>query len=694
MQKTKKHRKSITNKTSRIIFVLLFLFAIGSICAQGTPGLAFTSINNGTAYEVSRGTANAAHIEIPDTYNGLSVTKIADSAFYGYSGLTSITIPNSVTNIGYLAFYSCTGLTSVTIPNSVTSIGREAFSGWIGLTSITIPSSVTSIEYNPFTYCSSLETIVVSDENTYFRGEGNNLIRNSDNALVAGTMNSVIPDNVTSIGIWAFLGYTGLSSINIPNSVTSIGNQAFYGCSDLTSISIPNSVTSIGGWAFQDCIGLTSVIIGNGVTSIGIYPFQGCTGVTSFSVDSDAAVRAFSGSTSLTTVTIGNSVTNIGATAFTGCTGLNSIFIPNSVTNIGAQAFRDCTSLNSIFIPNSVTSIGLWTFRDCTNLTIYAEAASQPESWHEDWNYSNRPVVWNSADMILLPPTNLNSYVSGYDITLTWDAPLSSIVPLESYRIFQENNLLADEHDTLMFIDSRSTHGTYNYQVMAVYSGGISAPITTTATILPPRIVLNPAENFNFGEQAVNNETEQEIGIMNTLGGVLIVNNIIMAAGSSQMFSLVLPEMPINIIGGESASFVIVYQPTTIDSHSGVIMINNNTDEPVILLQITGSATNVSDDDIVNMPIATELRGNYPNPFNPETVIRFSVALESIVLIDIYNIRGQKVRSLLNDFVNRGEHSVVWNGRDDSGSAVGSGVYFYRMITDDAVFVKRMMLMK
>ena len=130
---------------------------------------------------------------------------IADSAFEGCTGLTSITIPNSVTSIGYEAFLGCTGLTSVTIGGSVTSIGSSAFRNCTGLTRVTIP------------------------------------------------------DSVTSIGEHAFQNCTGLTSITIGGSVTSIGGGAFYGCTGLTSITIPNSVTSIDSYAFFYCTGLTSI---------------------------------------------------------------------------------------------------------------------------------------------------------------------------------------------------------------------------------------------------------------------------------------------------------------------------------------------------------------------------------------------------------------------------------------------------
>ena len=85
--------------------------------------------------------------------------KLGDWAFYGCSGLTSLTIPSGVTSISEYAFYGCSGLTSLTIPSSVTSIGNYAFDGCRGLTSLTIPSGVTSIGEWAFANCSGLTSI-------------------------------------------------------------------------------------------------------------------------------------------------------------------------------------------------------------------------------------------------------------------------------------------------------------------------------------------------------------------------------------------------------------------------------------------------------------------------------------------------------------------------------------------------------
>ncbi|MCL2065330.1 MAG: T9SS type A sorting domain-containing protein [Candidatus Cloacimonetes bacterium] len=106
-----------------------------------------------------------------------------------------------------------------------------------------------------------------------------------------------------------------------------------------------------------------------------------------------------------------------------------------------------------------------------------------------------------------------------------------------------------------------------------------------------------------------------------------------------------------------------------------------------------------TEDDITSseeeyIPHITELQGNFPNPFNPETTIVFTLHNPSYVSIEIYNIKGQKVHTLVNANMKPGKYSSIWNGTDDNGRNLSSGVYFYKMQTDEYTSVKRMLLMK
>ena len=96
-----------------------------------------------------------------------------------------------------------------------------------------------------------------------------------------------------------------------------------------------------------------------------------------------------------------------------------------------------------------------------------------------------------------------------------------------------------------------------------------------------------------------------------------------------------------------------------------------------------------------DLPIlTTELHGNYPNPFNPETKIVYSVKEAGNVTLEVYNIRGQLVKTLVNDVKDTGEFTATWTGTDNSNKSVSSGIYFYKMKSGNYAATKKMILMK
>jgi Peptidase family C25/Propeptide_C25/FlgD Ig-like domain len=106
-------------------------------------------------------------------------------------------------------------------------------------------------------------------------------------------------------------------------------------------------------------------------------------------------------------------------------------------------------------------------------------------------------------------------------------------------------------------------------------------------------------------------------------------------------------------------------------------------------------SVDLTDTGEIILPTQTELYSNYPNPFNPTTTIAFSIAEDvQNIELEIYNLKGQKVKQLLSNQLSAGKHTVVWNGEDESGRKVSSGIYFYKFIAGDFQATHKMLLMK
>jgi hypothetical protein len=116
---------------------------------------------------------------------------------------------------------------------------------------------------------------------------------------------------------------------------------------------------------------------------------------------------------------------------------------------------------------------------------------------------------------------------------------------------------------------------------------------------------------------------------------------------------------------------------------------------PALCIPVSTLNPNDLADDKKAVPHVFDLAQNYPNPFNPATVIKYSVARKTHVNIAIYNILGQNVVTLVNEEKDAGAvHEVVWDGNDNNGEQVASGIYFYKMHTTEFVETRKMALMR
>ena len=311
----------------------------------------------------------------PKSYTGNIVSHIFES------GRGVITFDTEQTSIADNAFENCALMTSITIPDGVTTIGNYAFSGCKKLASINIPDSVTQIGSYAFNDCIVLTRTYITDIAAYCK------IKFGDKAFIEGRYDYygrnlylddklvtelVIPEGVTEISDYAFIGCTELTSVTIPEGVTSIGEYAFFYCTRLTNIVIPKGVTTIADNAFEYCKRLASITIPDSVTRIGNYTFRKCTSLTSVTIP-DSVTRvgsyAFYWCDSLTSVKMSKNITSISMSTFQYCSNLANVNIPNGVTLISSSAFYGCRKLTNITIPGSVRSISDFAFGDCRGLT-------------------------------------------------------------------------------------------------------------------------------------------------------------------------------------------------------------------------------------------------------------------------------------------------------------------------------------
>ena len=248
------------------------------------------------------------------------------------------------------------------------------------------------------------------------------------NPAAAPVTEVVIPRAATGIGERAFEDCIHLTEITFAEGsrCTSIGAGAFFGCSGLLSLTIPASVTSIGERLFTYCDKVAVYCeVGAKLAGWDIYwnhwacpVIWNCktheissAGALYTIIDgiryalwnngeATVAGQLYTLKTAVipTEVTYKNKtypVTGIGYCAFQYCFELTEVSIPASVTSIGENAFWQCTGLTSVTVPAGVTRIGRYAFAFCPELTVYCEAAEEPEGWDDTWNPSSCPVVWD-----------------------------------------------------------------------------------------------------------------------------------------------------------------------------------------------------------------------------------------------------------------------------------------------------------
>ena len=241
---------------------------IGLLLLRGCNSLSQIMVESGNTIYDSRNNCNAI---IKSTDNELiagcktstipyGVTSIGKHAFRNCKFEAVPTFPSTLRKIDESAFYQSSGLGHLALPEGLEKLSSYAFEA-SDIQYLYIPASLKYIESYAFEGCSSIQQIVVSEDNPYYdsRDNCNAIILTSYNKLIRGSNTTVIPDEITSLDWSSFDDLTGLKELLIPEGVTDLGNYTFYSCTGLETIRIPSTVAYIGSVAFYDCISLKSI---------------------------------------------------------------------------------------------------------------------------------------------------------------------------------------------------------------------------------------------------------------------------------------------------------------------------------------------------------------------------------------------------------------------------------------------------
>ena len=270
--------------------------------------LEYTRVDDGYAVSATEGYAGV-NVVIPEEYNGMPVTEVAENAFSGCTSMKTLRIPDSVKRVGRGALSGCTSLESIVLPfvgasvDTPVGVNNKGMAHMFGLSG----GSSWAKDYG-------LKQVTVTDAAT------------------------VIPNG-------AFEGMTSLQYVNLGENITEIGARAFSNCSNLVSVTLPEKCVSIGAYAFANC-SKAAITVKGAITSLGSYSFS---------------------NSGITAITLGEGITSIPDNCFYG-SSLRSITLPSSVTSVGSAAFRNCTRLTGVTV-NSVVTLRSSAFSECSALT-------------------------------------------------------------------------------------------------------------------------------------------------------------------------------------------------------------------------------------------------------------------------------------------------------------------------------------
>ena len=326
----------------------------------------------------------------------------------------------------------------------------------------------------------------------------------------------------------------------------------------------------------------------------------------------------------------------------------------------------------------AINTTGLYTF-EMKEIEPYVN-----NGWDFIYTWSLDPAINNGfphLNMIESPFKKIDlSSVSVVDnsIILAWEVPVGP--QPNNYTIYRNGVLLEEGLTEQVYFDTNAQNNTrYSYLIYGFFSDHNGISVTSNEMLQTARF---PPQNLTYSFEDIN---------------VVLNWDPPHGGGYVEGYSVFRDGIHLTPYGISELSFTdtdtqpnthYIYQVRARYS----VWVDIVFSSPIEVELTTPEVINENDN--TETLLKTELKGNYPNPFNPSTNISFTLSAEVDLRIDIYNIKGQKILALVDDIYPAGSHSVVWNGTDDRGYSVSSGIYFYKMTAGGVQEIRRMVMMK
>ncbi|CUS96985.1 FlgD immunoglobulin-like domain containing protein [Candidatus Chrysopegis kryptomonas] len=325
--------------------------------------------------------------------------------------------------------------------------------------------------------------------------------------------------------------------------------------------------------------------------------------------------------------------------------------------------------------------------------------------------FFQNPIFSEQLDVFVASPSKLNkNNLSG---TLTQGSNVKTLnfqpVPNSNEKVFVDNNVTLTSSGTIEIrVRSTTKYGfiysdtayTFNVQFLQSVSGGY---ITSTDGKMEAEFGRNSLKDniyviaFAGNSDVLNDEIENSI--RTKLSQIYTLSPVGYELNKPAILKIYLDPAKISSIPPEE--LVIAYWDGTkwvglnsTVSNSGQLISAEINKLGHFIVTRKSEVTSVETTRSVEIPDKFELYQNYPNPFNPSTSITFDLPKDEFVTLKIYNVIGQEVRTLVNEFRNAGRYTVVWDGKDNFGKVVPSGIYFYRMTAGSFNKTMKMVLAK